>query len=205
MCREKTLWEQVVDFHGHECIGLASGYRVSEAALKALGGGRDIDEEMVAVVENDSCAVDAIQVVTGCTLGKGNLIFRDYGKQAYTFIRRKNGKAVRITVKGPDEEKHKEIMSLREKAASGKATKEERELLKSKTKALMNELLTSPLEEVCRVQEIDCEIPEKARIFSSVTCSCCGEKVMEPRARVKDGRPSCIPCAEKYTRGWGGN
>jgi formylmethanofuran dehydrogenase subunit E len=74
---EKTLWERVVDFHGHECIGLASGYRVAEAAMDALGDGRDIDEEMVAVVENDSCAVDAIQVVTGCTLGKGNLIFRD--------------------------------------------------------------------------------------------------------------------------------
>lgn len=49
--------------------------------MEALGGGRDIDEEMVAIVENDSCAVDAIQVLTGCTLGKGNLIFRDYGKQ----------------------------------------------------------------------------------------------------------------------------
>jgi hypothetical protein len=45
-------------------------------------------------VENDSCAVDAVQVMTGCTFGKGNLIFRDYGKQAYTFMSRATGKAL---------------------------------------------------------------------------------------------------------------
>ena len=92
MCTEKTLWEKVVDFHGHACTGLATGFRVAEAALSALQGDRDIDEEMVAIAENDSCAVDAIQVITGCTYGKGNLIIRDYGKQAYTFILRKTAK-----------------------------------------------------------------------------------------------------------------
>jgi formylmethanofuran dehydrogenase subunit E len=200
---EKTLWEQVVGFHGHSCIGLAMGYRVAEAAMRALGNSRDVDEEMVAIVENDSCAVDAIQVVTGCTLGKGNLIFRDYGKQAYTFVLREKGKAVRVTVKSPDEKRHREIMALREKAAAGEATEEEKGLLKSKTAEVMNECLSAPLEEVVEVKEVDCVIPEKARIFSSVTCSCCGEKVMEPRARVKDGQVTCIPCAENYTRGWG--
>ncbi|MDO9535053.1 MAG: TraR/DksA C4-type zinc finger protein [Bacillota bacterium] len=112
---------------------------------------------------------------------------------------------MRITVKGPEEEKHKEIMALRQKVAGGKASEEDLELLKSKTKALMDEILSRPLEEVCRIQEIECKIPEKARIFSSVTCSCCGEKVMETRARVKDGQPTCIPCAENYNRGWGGS
>ena len=64
-----------------------------------LGVGRPEDEELVAIVENDSCSVDAIQYVTGCTMGKGNLIFRDYGKHAYTFFNRNTGKGIRITRK----------------------------------------------------------------------------------------------------------
>lgn len=200
MYNEKTLWEKAVDFHGHECTGLATGLRVAQAAINALQSERDIDEEMVAIVENDSCAIDAIQVVTGCTYGKGNLIFRDYGKQAYTFILRKNGKAVRITPRNTnDGEKQKEMAGLRAKVFSGRAKKEEKELFQSKTKALIAELLSRPLEEICRVEEINCEIPEKARIFSTVTCSYCGEMVMEPRARIVNGRLACIPCLEKYT------
>ncbi|NIP44160.1 MAG: formylmethanofuran dehydrogenase, partial [candidate division Zixibacteria bacterium] len=54
--------------------------------------------ELVAVVENDSCAVDAVQVLTGCTFGKGNLFFRDYGKQVYTFFRRPSGDFLRIAI-----------------------------------------------------------------------------------------------------------
>jgi len=61
------------------CPGLPGSLR----ALKELKG-RAEDEELVAVVENNLCAVDAVQVMTGCTFGKGNLIFRDYGKQVYT-------------------------------------------------------------------------------------------------------------------------
>lgn len=200
MSIDKNLWEQVVNFHGHECIGLANGYRVAEAAIDSLGINRDVDEEIVAIVENDSCAVDAIQVVTGCTYGKGNLIFHDYGKQAYSFLLRENGKGVRITLKALNEEKHKDIMALREKIASGKAEEEEKEPLKSKVKEIKDDILSRPLSEVCQVQKINHTFPQKAQIFSSVTCNFCGEKVMEPRARIKDGQPSCIPCAWVYAR-----
>ena len=48
-------------------------------ALREMG--RAADEEIVAVVETDMCGVDAIQFLTGCTFGKGNLIHRDWGKK----------------------------------------------------------------------------------------------------------------------------
>jgi len=92
-------FEEVVGFHGHSCPGLALGYRVARKALQEMK--RETiseDEELVAIVENDSCAVDAVQVITGCTFGKGNLIFRDYGKQAYTFLKRHSGEAMRISI-----------------------------------------------------------------------------------------------------------
>lgn len=61
--------------------------------------GRSADEEVVAVVETDMCAVDAIQFLTGCTFDKSNLIFRDYGKNAFTFVRRSDNKAIRVMTK----------------------------------------------------------------------------------------------------------
>ena len=90
---------EVVRFHGHLCPGVTLGYCASKIALRELYVGRDVDEHLVAIVENDACGVDAIQAVTGCTLGKGNLIFRDYGKHVYTFINRATKDAVRISLK----------------------------------------------------------------------------------------------------------
>ena len=87
---------EAVAFHGHICPGLATGYRAAEIALALLRSGRSEDEELVTIAETDACGVDAIQVLTGCTAGKGNLLFKDHGKHAFTFINRKTGAAVRV-------------------------------------------------------------------------------------------------------------
>ncbi len=178
------------------------GFRVAMAALNALEAERPSDEELVAIVENDSCAVDAIQVITGCTLGKGNLIFRDYGKQIYTFAVRDSGKAIRIEALRLNEDGREELQALRRKVFGGEATEEERQLYRKKVEVAVEEYLSAPLERVVRMKEVKCTLPEKARLFNSVTCALCGEKVMEPRARIKDGQPVCIPCADQYSRGW---
>ena len=81
---------KAVDFHGHWCPGLAIGLRAGEYVLNHMG--RAADEDIVALVETDMCAVDGIQVLTGCTFGKGNLRYQDHGKLAFTFYRRNDGK-----------------------------------------------------------------------------------------------------------------
>jgi formylmethanofuran dehydrogenase subunit E len=58
--------------------------------------GRSDDEDLVCIVENDACGVNAIQLVAGCPEGKGNLILHDFGKHAYTFIDRKYNRAIRL-------------------------------------------------------------------------------------------------------------
>jgi len=203
MCMEKTDWEKVVEFHGHSCPGLATGYRVSKIALREITGKRAQDEELVAIVENDACGVDAVQFLTGCTLGKGNLLYRDFGKHVYTFVCRNSGQAVRISVQGGvwkhDEEGYRE---LQEKISSGRASEEEKRLHRRNKEKRTQHILNAPEDEFCAIQHINVQLPSKARIFHSVTCAYCGEDVSESRARIRDGQIACIPCAGEYTRGW---
>ncbi|MEW6274415.1 MAG: FmdE family protein [Bacillota bacterium] len=203
MCMEKTDWEKAVEFHGHSCPGLATGYRAAQIALRELAKTRAADEELVAIVENDACGVDAVQVLTGCTLGKGNLLFRDYGKHVFTFICRNSGRAVRIAVKGGAwRQGGEDSRELREKVMSGAAAPEEEELFRRRREERIHHILEAPEEEFCTVQHISVELPPKARIFPSVTCAFCGEPVAEVRARVREGKFACIPCAGEYSRGW---
>ncbi|MBS3968804.1 MAG: TraR/DksA C4-type zinc finger protein [Clostridia bacterium] len=194
------LWQKAVEFHGHACPGLAYGVRAGALALEKLAYGRAADEELIAIVETDSCSIDGIQVVTGCTLGKGNLIFKDHGKSAFTFALRNNGKAVRIVMDAgnacrPDD-------YLREKVMTGRASPEEKQLFQEMKEKRIRHILEAPEDEVCTVQWVDVKLPEKAQIFKSIPCELCGEFFMEPRGRIKDGKIVCLSCFREYTRGW---
>ncbi len=197
-------FSEAVRFHGHTCPGLAIGYLVAVRAMKELCSGRSEDEELVAIVENDSCSIDAIQVVTGCTIGKGNLIFSDHGKQAYTIINRTIKKAMRISLK-PEfntDNLDPELATLREKAFSEEATKQDKKVFGKHMEEVVSTMMKIPDDEILNVREAGLEIPEKARIFKSVRCAGCGEMVSESRARVRNGKIVCIPCFDAYSRGW---
>ncbi len=186
---------EVVKFHGHACPGLAFGFRVSQAALAETSRSRD--EELVAIVENNSCAVDAIQVMTGCTFGKGNLIFRDYGKQVYTFVRRDSGEAVRIAVTWPGLTEDEKTGRLWKKFLQGDRSSEVMETVKVQKAAKMKAILAADLNDLFTIRHLELAVPEQARIFPSLRCSACDEKVMEPKAQIVDNRVFCRPCAEK--------
>jgi formylmethanofuran dehydrogenase subunit E len=89
--------KRCVAFHGHLCPGLIYGYRVAKEAVQRLGVDRSQDEEVVAISENDTCAVDALQVLLGTTAGKGNLIIENYGKNAFTVLNRSDKRAFRFS------------------------------------------------------------------------------------------------------------
>ena len=146
--------------------------------------------------------MDAIQVLLGCTLGKGNLIYRDYGKQVYTIVSRESNRAIRIALKSTVLGRPSETEALFQKAQKNEASAEERKALDDFRKKRMEELLEMDEETLFKIEDVQIDMPEKARIFKSVLCHYCGEKVMEPRARIRDGKIACIPCSEEYTRGW---
>ena len=145
--------------------------------------------------------MDAIQSLTGCTFGKGNLIHLDYGKNAFTFIRRSDGKAIRIVVKSTTwADNPPDFDELRDKVSQGQASEEERaryqELFAARTRAV----LEGPLEEMFDVQAVAPVVPARARLHDSLLCAGCGEQVMETRSRVFRGQSFCIPCFDARDR-----
>lgn len=170
----QDLFEKSAEFHGHQCPGLAIGVRAAVEAQKLLGIGHSADEEVVCVTENDACGVDGIQVLLGCSAGKGNLIFRIRGKQAFSFFNRKTGEAVRLVLK--------ELPKMESREAK------------------QNYILQAPLEEVFEVKKPGYPLPEEARLFRSVACEACGESTAEPYIRLENGRKVCLDCFSEYFR-----
>ncbi len=186
--------KKVIAFHGHICPGVVYGYKVAREAIKYFGQKAE-DEEIVAVVENDSCAVDAIQVVTGCTFGKGNLIHKDYGKQVYTFYNRVTGEGIRFSVDFNYQETPEEKAAW-ERFQAGERTEEVMSIIRDRKAKKIKAVLKALPEEVIKMRPVTMAVPPEAKIYPSVRCATCGEKVMEPRARIRDGKIACIPCFE---------
>lgn len=172
----KATWDKAVAFHGHECPGLAIGVRASEVAMELLGIGASEDESVVCVTENDACGVDGVQALLSCTIGKGNLLYRDTGKQAFSFFERKSGKKVRLVLKSFTSDLDRP--------------------------GRMRFILDAPYKEVFDVGEPKFDLPETARIFKSVKCEICGESAPDHKMRLMDGKTVCMDCFKPYTRGW---
>lgn len=172
----KREWEKCVEFHGHECPGLAIGFKACEAIMENMNVSFSSDEEIVCVTENDACGVDAIQLITGCTFGKGNLIYRGTGKHAYTFFNRQTGENIRLILK----------------SFEGEMNREERQ----------EQILNSNAVDLFEFKKPKFDLPNKARIFNNIICEICDETAPEHKVRLMDGKKVCIDCFDDYSRGW---
>jgi len=184
--------------HGHFCPGSALGVKAATRAVKELGVKSTGMEEVVAIVETNACFSDGVQMVTGCSFGNNALIYRDYGKTAVTLARR-TGEAVRVALK-PDTsplQKNPEAAALFEKVVrERRGSEEDSARLRHLWIDIAFSMLDIPDEEFFTIQLETIEVPAYARIFASVKCSVCGESIMEPRSRVKDGKPVCLGCSD---------
>ncbi|PID76720.1 MAG: formylmethanofuran dehydrogenase [Deltaproteobacteria bacterium] len=185
---DKKTMEQVISFHGHSCPGLMIGIRASEAALQLFPEAKPAD--LVAVMETDMCGVDAVQYLTGCTFGKGNLIHKDYGKMAFSFFHRPSGKGVRFLL-NPEIRLAKEMEKLTAKGKAGKKDKEQTAALRQE---MQDVFFNADLQEMFFSQPLDQLPPRPPRVLKSLTCETCGEQTMESRTRRFDGKTLCIPC-----------
>ncbi len=188
--------EQTIAFHGHSCPGLAIGIRAAELARERLG--TPAQSDLVAVAETDMCGLDAIQYLTGCTYGKGNLIHKDLGKMAFSFYDRKTGKGFRALLNPNARASFSdEMRDLMRKVAGNTATRQEQERSDALRSELQTQYMTLPLDEMFLVKASPAPAPRRARILDSLSCARCGEMTMESRTRRFDGQTLCIPCFDK--------
>jgi formylmethanofuran dehydrogenase subunit E len=180
----EQLLEKSTKIHGHICAGQVIGVRMSMIGLREIG----IDDpkaqrkDFYVLVEIDRCATDAIQTVTGCSLGKRSLKWLDYGIMAATFVNLKTDKAVRIT-------------ALEESRETSKKYCPE---IGDKYKQQLEAYRIMPEEELFRVQAVRVAVPEEdmpGRPMRRVQCERCGDWVQDCREIMHDGKSLCKPCA----------
>ncbi len=191
----EELIHKCIDFHGHWCPGLAIGIRASEFALQEFG--HSLDEDIVTVAETDFCGVDAIQFLTGCTLGKGNLVVRTLGKVAFSFYRRRDGKSKRIVLRPGDDKGREEYRELQKKNNEGSLSEDDWTRFLELRDEHSGMILGADLVDLFEVKEVQFPVPEYAPMKKSVSCEDCGEMVMETKARLSGGRVLCITCFER--------
>jgi len=179
------LLEESLKIHGHLCPGQVLGVRMSILGLKAVEiedpRGRD-SKNLLVFVELDRCATDAIQSVTGCSLGHRTMKFMDYGKLAATFLNLKTGRAVRVIAK-------EELRQMAE---------EHFPEIENKYSAQLEAYKVMPNDTLFDVMEVTVKLnPEDmpGRPLSRVQCDNCGEYVQDLREVCRRGKILCRPCA----------
>lgn len=179
------LLEESVRIHGHLCPGQVLGVKMSVLGLREIGisdpKGSD-RKNLIVFVEMDRCATDAIQSVTGCSLGKRTMKFFDYGKMAATFLNLKTNRAIRVIARE----------DIRDKARGCFPEAE------NKYRAQLELYKILPYEDLFDLQEVQMELKpqdQPGRPLSRVQCARCYEYVQDMR-EINEGREViCRPCA----------
>ena len=125
-------------------------------------------KKLYLFVEIDRCATDALQSVTGCSLGKRTMRFIDYGKMAATFVNLSTERAVRV---------------IAEEKARAKA-KEYFPEIEDKYLCQLEAYKVMPDEELFSHDFVSVNIPDEdmpGRPKSRVRCDSCGEYVQDLR------------------------
>jgi formylmethanofuran dehydrogenase subunit E len=181
----ELLLEECTRVHGHLCAGQVLGVRMSLLGLRHIGirDPRGVDRKQIMVfVEMDRCATDAVQSVTGCSLGRRTMKFMDFGKMAATFVNLGTGSAVRVLVREESRQKAKERFPFMENKYAG-----QREAYRTMNDEDLFEVM--PVQVQLRPEDMP------GRPLSRVVCDVCGEHVQDGREVRRDGAVLCKACA----------
>ena len=181
----ESLLTESARIHGHLCPGQVLGVRMSMLGLKLIGihdpKGAD-RKKLIVYVEIDRCATDAIQSVTGCSLGKRSLKYLDFGKMAATYLNLDTGKAVRIVAKEESKDAAKNYFPD----------------IEDKYKGQLEAYKVMPDDELFECTDVKVNVPEEdmpGRPKRRIRCEQCGEHVQDNRDIESEGRLLCRACA----------
>lgn len=182
----ESLLNESARIHGHLCPGQVLGVRMSLLGLRSAGiedpKGRD-RKNIIVFVEMDRCATDAVQSVTGCSLGRRTMRFMDYGKMAATYVNLHTGKAVRVVAREEAREKAREYFPESENKYAA-----QREAYQVMADDELFEVM--PVRVALRPEDMP------GRPLSRIRCDACGEHVQDRREFRRNGALLCRPCAE---------
>lgn len=189
--------------HGHFCGGVTIGVIASYLAMKRFNAVIDGMEDIIAIVEVNSCFVDGVQFVSGCTLGNNGLIYRDIGKTAVTFANRKTGKGIRYAInqfyldeKSAKNPRRKELFT--EVVNNNNRAPELMKEFKKLNQETAFAMLEYDFDTLFTVQEVTVNIPTHAKLFDSFTCYLCKESTMITRKQKVNDKNICPSCAGKF-------
>jgi formylmethanofuran dehydrogenase subunit E len=189
------LWQKTIEFHGHVCPGIAVGFRAALLAARLLESeGKKIESSHFVIAHNDVCGLDGIQVVTGCSIGNAGLVIDNKGKQSFSFISKKTGLGIRLILAIPlwlsDEP-----ICLHQKVKLGAATEGEMQDFFRLRGIRGLEMLGYRDEEMFTVSKVSSKPENRARLYPAVKCESCGEDVMTPWIKEKEGKKICLDCS----------
>ncbi|HEY66015.1 MAG TPA: hypothetical protein G4O02_15740 [Caldilineae bacterium] len=188
--------KRAADFHGHLCPDLAIGYRACQYALRHLELELLWSPGLRVIVESACSAVDAVQRLTGCTVGNGRLVVRDYGKHVYTFVCGE-GVGLRLTLRPEALPPDPDFLALEEKIKAGRATMLETARYQALLDERISTLLKLPDEVLFSARRVAVEWPDEPTTSALIPCDRCGEPVAASHLVTIDKRRLCQPCAEQ--------
>jgi len=175
----EVLFNKAKAFHGHVCPGIVLGTRLAIAGMRELGiNPHEPQHNLMVYMEIDRCGADAVQAITGCSLGHRTLRHKDFGKFAATFVDLTTRKAIRVSVSEKKRAEHDKL--------------DQKEVIKILGKC--------PEAEILKIEHVNVNIPDDdipGFPHGKAICSVCGEQVMDNRQIVVDGKIMCKNCGTK--------
>lgn len=166
--------EKTKTLHGNICAGIVLGTRLTLAAMATLGmDPAKRNKNLIVFVEIDRCMTDAVQAITGCSLGHRSLKYVNYGKFGAVFYDMDSKRAIRVTERKGTRAKAGEDMTAA--------------------------FRTLPDEELIQLEEVQISLSENdlpGKPQKIEECKQCGELVFDERSEVISGRLLCRACAD---------
>lgn len=186
--------------HGHKCPAMPLGLRAGAAALAALGVERSMDGQLEAILElGDAhcahCFADGVQMITGCTFGKGNIRKVGYGKFGLTLVERATGRNVRVVPRAEAQAASRQTPFFQDYRMKGiPASQVPVELVEP----LIRNVMEAPAERILKIGDV-----EQGQIvlrgkeqFDTFVCANCGDMVIASYGRLQGERNLCMPCSQ---------
>lgn len=187
--------KQIADFHGHLCPDLVLGAKAVEKALDYFRAQEEEPLSLFVVAQNQTSALDAVQYLTGCTVGNQRLVVEDCGKHCYMFISNNTGRALELRMKPVHFHQERSYFELEEKVQNQGGTLREVSRMQSIISDWVQWLANISPGALFTAFETTSELPAVETCSRYLPCSKCGDLVQSKQTIIQGQHILCKACA----------